>query len=231
MVRADLHQLRAKIREIEKLHLERLEGARLGRGVRDIAIPQLRVRLLGIQRLFDGTFGAGSSSTVFGEDTVSIPNEAFPLLRVGHIAHGRLMDSGFELPESQFAGVKIAPRSLAKSFEPPLFTLERALDELETSVPATSESLQQKMRTLEDLRKQAGRAARFLEALYFLAGQDEIARRVRLSTHRSNENVVLGEAVVVEEAAETAEVATNTNDESRVETSPDVTAPDALKAA
>ncbi len=186
-VRDDLHRLRADIREIEHLHLKRLEGARLGREVRDVAIPQLRDRLIGIQRLFDGTFGAGSSTKVFGEDTVAIPRDPFTLLRVGHFARLRLTDSGFVLPETPFEGVKIVPRSLARSFEAPLATLEQSLEDLEARVPATNESLQTKIRTLNDLQTQAGIAARFLEALYFLAGHDEIARRVRPSTHRSRE--------------------------------------------
>ena len=186
-VHDDLHRLRVEIREIESEHLERLESARLGREVRDVAIPQLRARLIGIQRLFDGNFGAGSSTLVFGEETVSIPTDPFPLLRVGHFAHQRLTAPGFELPASRFEGVKIVPRSLAKSFEPPLAELDDALHGLEQVVPATSVSLEKKLLKLRELQTQAGIAARFLEALYFLAGHGEVARRVRLSTRRARD--------------------------------------------
>ena len=186
-VRDDLHRLRVQIREIEKEHLERLEIARLGREVRNVAIPQLRGRLIGIQRLFDGTYGAGSSTAVFGEDTVSIPTDPFPLLRLAHIARGRLVDPGFTLPESQFSGVEIVPASLAASFEPALLTLEQALEGLEENLPATNASLAKKIETLDELRRQAGVAARFLEALYALAGHIEIARRVRRSSHQARD--------------------------------------------
>ncbi len=130
-VRDDLHGLRGEIREIEQEHLAQLKEDRLGRTVRDVAIPQLRGRLIGIQRLFDGTFGAGSSNEVFGDDTVTIPRDPFPLLRLGHLARERLTDTAFVLPDSELVGVKVTPKSLVKSFEEPLATLEEALVELD----------------------------------------------------------------------------------------------------
>ncbi len=196
-VRDDLHRLRGEIREIERRHLDTLASARFGREVRNVAIPQLRGRLVGIQRLFDGAFGAGSSTLVFGEDTVAIPGDPFPLLRVGHIAHGKLTSPALVLPEVVLEGVKIVPKTLAKSFEPPMTRLEEALQGLEEAVPATNASLAEKLRTLNELQQQAGIAARFLEALYHLAGEPEIARRVRLSSHRGGD-----QAAVVEAAGE-----------------------------
>ena len=153
--------------------------------MRDVTIPQLRGQLIGIQGLFDGSFGAGSSTKVFGEETVAIPLEPFSLRRVAFIAHDHLMDPALVLPPSRLEGVKITPRALAKGFEPPLATLDGVLVELEDTLPITNATLEEKIKALAELRKQAGISARFLEALYFLAGHDEIARRVRPSTHRS----------------------------------------------
>ena len=76
-VRDDLHKLRTEIREIESEHLEELLADRFGREVRDVAIPQLRTPLVGIQRLFEGAFGLGTSEVVFKEDIV-IPFDPFP---------------------------------------------------------------------------------------------------------------------------------------------------------
>ncbi len=184
-VRNDLHRLWGEIREIEQEHLAQLKSDRLGRGVRDVAIPQLRGRLVGIQRLFDGTYGAGSSSEVFGDETVTIPRDPLPLLRLGYIAHERLMDPAFVLPESELEGVKVAPKSLAKGFEAPLSTLEAALVGLGETMPETNVSLAKKMRKLDELKTKAGIAGRFLKALYFLAGFGEVAERVQPSTHRT----------------------------------------------
>ncbi len=223
-VRDDLHRMRGEIRVIEKAHIERLEITRLDRGVRDVAIPQLRGKLIGIQRLFDGTFGTGSSTMVFGEQTVAIPRDPFALLRAANIAHGRLTDSALVLPEVQLEGVKIVPRSLAKGFEAPLVKLEQALDGLEANGPAANASLELKIQSLDDLRKQAGIAARFLEALYYLAGHPEIAKRVRLSSHRA-------EGAVAESTADapTDAVPANPPEESSGATSEPDTVPDTVE--
>ncbi len=184
-VRHDLHRMRDEIAEIEKSHLGRLETQSLSRKVRDETIPRLRGQLVGIQNLFDGNFGAGSSTKVFGSLVTVIPLEPFSLRRVANAAHGRLMAPDFTLPASQLAGVKIVPRELAKGFEEPLAELDRVLVELEDTLPIANASLELKIKALAELRTQVGIAARFLEALYRLAGHDEIARRVRPSSHRS----------------------------------------------
>lgn len=184
-VRHDLHRMRAEIATIERQHLDQLETDSLSREVRDETIPQLRGQLVGIQKLFEGNFGAGTSTRVFGPLVTTIPLDPFPLRRVGYHAQDKLTDPGLVLPSSQLAGVKILPRELAKGFARPLTELDRVLIELEDTLPITNASLEAKIRALSELRLQAGIAARFLEALYHLAGHDEIARRVRLSSHRS----------------------------------------------
>ncbi len=214
-VRDDLHRQRREIHVIEQEHLAQLADDRLERGVRDVAIPQLRGRLVGIQRLFDGAFGAGSSSGVFGDETVTIPRDPFPLLRLGHLAHERLTDPAFVLPESELVGVKLTPRSLAKSFEEPLATLDAALVGLDEKLPATNVSLAEKTRKLDELKTQVGIAARFLEALYHLAGFSDLAQRVRPSTHRARNTAAdpgveagerATEEAVAEEAVEVSDV-------------------------
>ncbi len=183
-VRHDLHRLRGEIAEIEDRHLGRLESASLSREVRNETIPQLRGQLIGIQNLFEGGFGAGTSTKVFGPRTTSIPLDPFPLRRLGNRAHRRLTHPDFVLPVSQLAGVKVVPLELAKSFEVPLTRLDQVLIELEDTLPISNVTLEEKIRTLADLRREAGVAARFLEALYFLARHEELARRVRQSSHR-----------------------------------------------
>ena len=184
-VRHDLHQMRAKIAEIEKRHLGLLETETLSRETRKVTIPQLRGKLVGIRDLFEGSFGVGSSAKVFGPRVTTIPLDPFPLRRLAHIAHDRLMDPTLVLPPAQLAGVEIQPQALAKDFEAPLAELDTVLVELEDTLPISNASLEEKIRTLAELRSQAGIAARFLEALYHLAGHPEIARRVRPSSHRS----------------------------------------------
>ena len=184
-VRHDLHGMRQKIAQIEREHLGWLETESLSREVRDGTIPQLRGKLVGIQSLFEGNYGAGTSRKVFGPMVTTIPLDPFPLRRVANTAHDRLMAPGFVLPASQLSGVTIVPQDLARSFEPPLATLDQVLVELEDTLPISNRTLEAKIRQLARLRREAGIAARFLEALYYLAGHEEIASRVRLSSHRS----------------------------------------------
>ena len=182
-VREDLRDIQREITEIEKRHLEELEVDRETRAVRNAVRPQLREKLIRIQRLLDGAFGAGSSAKVFGEDFLVMPIDPFPLRRVGHIVQGRLLDPAMALPPVQLEGVTISPQELARSIEQPLQQLDEVLVNLEEKLPASSVSLEAKERTLDKLQRQSGIAARFLEALYHLAGHDVIARRVRLSSH------------------------------------------------
>ena len=184
-VRHDLHKWRKEIAEIEDRHLGRLETEILSRAERDGTIPQLRGQLVGIQSLFEGNFGAGTSTKVFGPQITSIPLDPFPLRRVGYRAFRRLTRPDFVLPPSQLGGVEVVPLDLAKSFEDPLTRLDLVLVELEDTLPISNRTLEEKIRTLAGLRQAVGVAARFLEALYHLAGHEEIAQRVRLSSHRS----------------------------------------------
>ncbi len=184
-VRQDLHRMREEIAQIERKHLGLLETESLSRETRDVTIPQLRGKLVGIQNLFDGNFGAGTSTKVFGPLVTTIPHDPFPLRRVANYAHEQLVDPLFGLPPSQLAGVEIQPLDLAKSFEPPLTELDRVLVELEDTLPISNASLERKIQALAELRRQVGIAARFLESLYYLAGHPEVASRVRLSSHRS----------------------------------------------
>ncbi len=183
-VQHDLRQMRQLIAEVEDRHLGNLDLEVLSRETRDETIPQLRGQLMGIRSLFEGNFGAGTSFKVFGSQVTSIPLDPFPLRRVGRRAYRRLADPGFVLPVSQLGGVEVVPIDLAKGFEAPLIKLDRVLVELEDTLPISNRSLEEKIRTLADLRREAGHAARFLEALYALAGHEEVARRVRLSSHR-----------------------------------------------
>ncbi len=184
-VRNDLLRMRREMEVIERDHLGQLDLDNFSRETRDETIPQLRGKLVGIQNLFEGNYGAGTSTRIFGTMVTVIPLDPFPLRRVGNRAYERLTDSGFVLPPSQLGGVEVAPVELARSFEQPLTRLDAVLVELEDTLPITNASLEKKIRALAELRRQVGVAARFLEALYYLAGHDEIARRVRVSSHRS----------------------------------------------
>lgn len=184
-VRHDLHRLRKEIAEIEDRHLLRLENLGLSREVRDETIPQLRGQLIGIQNLFEGSFGAGTSTKVFGPRPTTIPLDPFPLRRAGNRAYRRLTHPDFVLPSAQLGGVSVVPLDLAKSFQVPLTRLDQVLMELEDTLPTSNRTLEEKIRTLADLRREAGIAGRFLTALYFLAKHEELASRVRQSNHRS----------------------------------------------
>ena len=85
-VRQDMHRMRRGIAKIEKEHLGLLETESLSREVRDVTIPQLRGQLVGIQSLFNGNFGAGTSTKVFGRSVDVIPHDPFPLRRIANIS-------------------------------------------------------------------------------------------------------------------------------------------------
>ena len=184
-VRHDLHELRRQIVEIEREHLKELAADVSSRLERDENRPLLRERLIGIQGLFESSFGGGSSDKVFGPGVLVIPIDPLPLRRLGFIAYENLTSSDLVLGEPRIPGVRIEPRKLAQGFKGPLDRLDRVLVELGDTLPASNRSLEKKMRKLEELQTQVGIAARFLEALYHLAGHDVIAERVRLSSRRA----------------------------------------------
>ncbi len=193
-VRHDLHELRRQIVEIEREHLKELAADVSARLERDENRPLLRERLIGIQGLFESAYGGGSSDKVFGPGILVIPIDPLPLRRLGFIAHDSLTSPDLVLGDPRMPGVRIEPVELAESFKGPLDRLDSVLVELGETLPVSNQSLERKMRKLTELQLQAGIAARFLEALYYLAGHDVIAERVRLSSHRTRRLAAGGEA-------------------------------------
>ncbi len=184
-IRDELRELQDEMIAIEREHMEEREADLMARLERDDSRPRLRESLIGIKGLIDSTYGAGSSSKVFGADVAFIPIDVFPLRRVGHVAYDRLTHRRFSFPTPRIPGVEIDPRALAESFKGHLDRLDRVLVGLDEETPVSNQSLEKKMRKLSEVQERVGVAARFLEALYHLGGHDVIAERVRLSSHRA----------------------------------------------
>ncbi len=183
--------------------------------VRDNSVEELREKLFQARSTFEGVYGAGSSFKIFEEAPV-IPNQPRPLRHLARRVVDNLTSPDFELPPVREDGVTLDPVQLAKGIEAPLRKMEEAMAVLESRRRAYDQSLQQKGSSMTVTRAMVGRIARFLEALYDLAGYEVLSDRVRPSSHRAAR--AAAEARAAEESAPAPTPATETEAEAEAET-------------
>ncbi len=164
-----------------------MKAIRKARKRRDAAVPALRTVLYSLRDLFKGVYGEPGPSALFTGKPV-IPVDATPLRRIGRIAVSNLRDADLELPEPVLQGNRISRRTLARQVEEPLNELEAVMEDLEGRLlPLASRTLAAKHAAHAAVDEKSAALARYLEGLYELAGFDELATRVRPSSHRSKQ--------------------------------------------
>ncbi len=214
----NLFQLQACLADDLINHRDRLVGVddalasgltanRAQESARDSGVEALREKLFQARSTFEGVFGAGSSFKIFEEAPV-IPSRPRELRRVAQRVVRNLTTPELKLPPTRQEGVTIDPVKLAQGIQRPLDKMVKALKSLAEKRRDVDQSLQQKGGSMSDLRSMVGRTARFLEALYDLAGYDILAARVRPSSHRAARATAaarLSEALAAETAVAVAE--------------------------
>ncbi len=106
------------------------------------------------------------------------------------------------LPEPKVAGFTFDRLQAAAGLDGPVDRLGRILEVLPQEEKHTVDTLVSKMTRMRRLDQLIGRGARFMEALYDVAGMEEESDRIRLSSHRSRREATPAEATPTEPASE-----------------------------
>jgi hypothetical protein len=178
----ELEKLHGELIEIDNRHAHQLEVARQLRGERGDLDGQVRTAMLKLKRTAEGSFGAGASRIIFEEDPPRLPNDSTALHQVAERAFEILTDPEFPLDSDQ-PGVVVNPAVVAQGFAAPLAglgTTLKALHDAESAIRGTQSQKDEQLLKLETFN---GNVARFYEALYVLAGEERLARRLRRSSH------------------------------------------------
>ena len=182
-----------------------LTANRVQESERDSSVEELREKLFQARNTFEGIYGAGSSFKIF-EEAPLIPIQPRELRRLAKRVVNNLTSPEFQLPPVREDGVTLDPVKLARGIQKPLDAMETAINNLAHKRRQYDQTLQQKGSSMTGVRAMVGRTARFLEALYDLAGYDVLSARVRPSSHRAA-RAAAEERAAAEAAATEAEEA------------------------
>ncbi len=178
----ELEQLHAELIEIDNRHAHHLEVARQLRQQRGEWDAMVRTALVKVKGTAEGAFGPGASRVIFEEDPPRLPNDSTALHQMAERAFEILTAPEFPL-DSEQPGVVVNPAVLAEGFAAPLAglgTTLKSLHDAESAIRGTQSNKDEQLLKLEAFN---GDVARFYEALYVLAGEQRLARRLRRSSH------------------------------------------------
>ena len=174
-----MERARDKLKAAEKAHRLELRKQRRLRKRRDQEAEELYTTLLKVRTTSDGAHGKGTAELYLGLDPGFGNSEPQVLLRYGQEARDVLSDPGFQLPDTALKSTSWSPSEYVAEIKPPLEKLETTFEELGTQNRLTQEALKVKERALKSSRRVIIHGSRLLESLYFLAGEEYHAARLR----------------------------------------------------
>ncbi len=178
----DIEELRAD----DDDHVAQVTGLGEERQVRDRSFTTLYAMLLQARRAVEVIHGPGSGKKLLGF-TNEVPTLPAQLHQAAERCRRWLVESRFTLDEQkQFAFLRFDPETMIREMEEPLRVLGSSLGVLPAEEKTSVDTLAAKLRRMRRLDRMIGQAARFLEALYDLAGMDLESDRIRQSSHKAS---------------------------------------------
>ncbi len=177
-----------RLTTIDNQHMHELQVMRNLREERDAAVSAACQAMLQLRDSLDGLYGLGRSAKIF-EDAPSIPRDPVALHQLtGHV-RDNLANEGFPMPKPLQTGFNIDREASASDIEEPFLRLDTALKKIRRAESESKQSQATKNDEVNEVAMFSGKALRFLEAFFDLAGLDGLSDRVRRSSHRSrNDN-------------------------------------------
>ncbi len=174
-----------RLQEGDDEHLGRQVELSEERRVRDRAYAQLYGLILQVLRIVEIAHGPESRQKLLGPER-EVPTDPVRLHQTARRCQRWLLESRFELPAGQLDFLQLDPLAMAHSMEDPLHRLGTSLATLPEEEKHAVDSLGTKVRRMQSLDRKVGRGARFLEALYDLAGMEFESDRIRQSSHQAS---------------------------------------------
>ncbi len=176
----ELHSRRME--DADEAHRQELTRFDRIRALRDELTDRLKERFLSLRSTCTGVLGE-SSLAPLGLD-FNLAQEAKGVLAQSRIVRDRLRQSDIELvPERWFTG-SLDPESMAQEFDDDVEALSTTLRELIDQQKKVDVALVAKSQAIDDHDKTFIPIARSLEAMFRVAGETELAERIRPTVRR-----------------------------------------------
>ncbi len=182
-LRDDLAASRRKMVVLDNDHVENLRRHLETRSERDELLSRLYDHLGISRRTIEDLFKPKSAFVLAAIEGPTSPNSD-TLVKQANIAINRLKSPDMALPEARFKGVKVDPETLAEELEADVGQLRDKNTELRQARRKVQHSRKRKNRAIEEHDQTFLWTARTLEGYYQLAGEEDLAKEIRPSTHR-----------------------------------------------
>ncbi len=194
-----LRQVCERLVAADEAHQKEVRKERSIRRRRDDSANEIRSKMLDIRTTFERVYGAGLAAEVVGLAS-DFPHDPVVLERYALRIIDVMKDEELILPAPRVKGSAMGPEEVTEELSPSLEILGEALEAHEPQKRRTQVALHGKREALEAFNFAAGRIARYLEALCYLAGMDFHAERVRQSSHVVEEDETFDSAEEDDEA-------------------------------
>lgn len=193
-----------RLADADHQHVEQLRKVLELREKRDEARPRMQQQLTTARHLFEEMHGQGTAFVVAGLESPTAKTVT-KLLRQADLAIARCEQPDLVLPPSRVAGFKVDPVEVANGLKAESGQLKGTLGEIRLARRKAQETRKVKNRVLEEHKVTFLWTARTLEGFYRLAGEDELADRIRPSVRRpGRRSVDVGEGSEEPAAEQTA---------------------------
>ena len=136
-----------------------------------------------LRTTFDTLYGPGQAFVLAGIEGPTA-RKAKKLVRQANLAIGRLEQPGLELPPHDIGGVQLDLENLAADLRAKVERLSAVLAAQQRALRVAQETRKEKNRAKESHERLLLWSARTLEGYYQLAGEQELAERIRPATRR-----------------------------------------------
>lgn len=222
-LKAGLSASREKLNRAEQAHIERVRQAMELRETRQELTDSLYGDFSSMRRLVEELYrGKGEKHpSAFVVAGIQGPTRQRPkgLLRQVDLALAHLSQPGLVFPAPRFGNIGLTPQDLVEILQPQAQRLREVLAELRRLGSELDASRKEKQRAIKLHRSQLSAVSKSAAALFQLAGESELAKRLR-PKRRARRRGEVAETAASTEVRESAEVTESTQDA----TAPDDTA-------
>lgn len=179
---AKLAQTREELTAADQRHRDEVSDDDEHREKRDEAARELNRQILKLRDSFTGIYGATARKTLGFDDRTA--RDPMPLLAQGQRLLDNLRHPGLQLPAPQTPGIEVDLALILPPLETAVETLRVAIQDVAREKTEADLTLVSKNEALAAFDDTFLWVARALAALYSLAGEYELAARVRPSRRR-----------------------------------------------
>lgn len=191
---AKLGESRETLSEVEQRHIGLIRQAVEQRGEREQLTGSLYEDFSSMRRTIEELYrGRGKDNVnAFVVAGIQGPTAQKPtkLLRQIDLAIGHMQQPDLEFPESRFGETRFEPATLVEVLKPRCERLHQVQGDLRRVAAETNASRKEKNRAVEAHKETFLWVSRSAESLFHLAGEHELAERIRPSTRRPGRRAV-----------------------------------------